>query len=160
MSLGLAVLTISDSAASGERVDESGDAAESLLASLDLGPIQRGLVQDDLDSIVKSLRTYVLEGLALVVTTRGTGFGPRDVTPEATKTAIDREAPGLAELMRSAGTAHTPLVALSRGLVGISDGTLIVNLPGSPKAVKESLEALLLVIPHALRVLRGGTDHS
>ena len=160
MSLGLAVLTISDSAAAGERVDESGDTAETLLASLDLGPVQRGLVPDDLDSIVKSLRTYVLEGLALVVTTGGTGFSPRDVTPEATKIVIEREAPGLAELMRSAGTAHTPLAALSRGLAGISGGTLIVNLPGSPKAVKESLEALLPVILHALRVLRGQTDHS
>jgi molybdenum cofactor synthesis domain-containing protein len=95
-----------------------------------------------------------------VVTTGGTGFGPRDVTPEATKAVIGREAPGLSELIRNVGVAKTPLAALGRGVSGITDRTLIVNLPGSPKAVKESLDALLVVLPHALSVLRGRTDHA
>lgn len=159
-STNVAVLTISDGASSGKRVDESGDLAASMLAALDLGSIERGLVPDEHEMIAKKLQDYVARGATLVVTTGGTGFGPRDVTPEATKAVIDREAPGLAELMRSAGVAQTPLAALARGVAGISDRTLIVNLPGSPKAVKESLDALLPVLPHALKVLRGRPDHS
>lgn len=159
-STNVAVLTISDGASIGERVDESGDLAASMLATLDLGSIERGLVPDEQERIAKKLHDYVAKGAALVVTTGGTGFGPRDVTPEATKAVIDREAPGLAELMRSAGAAHTPLAALARGVAGISGQTLIVNLPGSPKSVKESLDALLPVLPHALSVLGGRTDHA
>jgi molybdenum cofactor synthesis domain-containing protein len=105
------------------------------------------------------LRDLTSEGVALVLTTGGTGFGPRDVTPEATRAVIDREAPGLAELMRAAGLEHTPNAALSRAVAGTAGGTLIVNLPGSPKGVRESLEAVMPVLPHALEQLESGAGH-
>ena len=93
----------------------------------------------------------------LVVTTGGTGFGPRDVTPEATKAVLEREAPGLSELMRAAGLAHTPMAALSRGTAGTIGDALVINLPGSPKGVRESLEAVLPVLPHAMELSEGAT---
>ena len=99
---------------------------------------------------------------ALIVTTGGTGFGPRDVTPEATRAVIDREAPGLAELMRAEGLSHTPMAALSRAVAGSIGSTLVVNLPGSPKGVREGLAAIAHVVAHAVRAARwrdGGTPH-
>ena len=152
-------MTVSDRAVRGERVDESGGVAERLLGSIEVAPVERELVSDDVDAIAQHLREYVRRGLALVITTGGTGLGPRDLTPEATKQVIERDAPGLAELMRTAGTRHTGLASLSRGVAGAAGRTLIVNLPGSPKAVEESLGALLEVLPHALSLLRGDDPH-
>jgi molybdenum cofactor synthesis domain-containing protein len=116
----------------------------------------RIVVPDDRSDIERALREASVDH-GLVVTTGGTGFGPRDVTPEATRAVIEREAPGLSELMRSAGIAHTPMAALSRAVVGSRGTALIVNLPGSPKGVRESLEAVMPVIPHAVELLAGTT---
>ena len=153
------VITISDGAASGERTDESGPEAERLLRDAGLDVSEGVIVPDDLDAIRSELLKKVGGGASLIVTTGGTGLGPRDVTPEATKQVIDREAPGLAELMRAEGIKKTPHAALSRAVVGTRERTLIVNLPGSLKAVREDLGALLPVLPHALDTLAGETEH-
>ena len=153
------VVTVSDSVVAGDRDDASGAAAEELLggAGIELHPGRA--VPDDRSMISDLLINLLSTGVDLIVTTGGTGFGPRDVTPEATRAVIDREAPGLAELMRHEGIKNTPMAALSRGIAGTRSRTLIVNLPGSPKAVSESLTALLPVLPHALETLSGQTEH-
>jgi molybdopterin adenylyltransferase len=154
------VVTVSDGVAHGKREDASGDSVQRLLSEQGLAIAERRVVPDELSEIEGLLLALVEEGIELVVTTGGTGLGPRDVTPEATKRVIEREAPGLGELMRSAGLRKTPHAALARGLVGTRDRTLIVNLPGSPKGASESLEALLGVLPHALQLLAGDTEHA
>jgi molybdopterin adenylyltransferase len=156
MAFRAAVLTVSDGVSAGTREDRSGETAEAMLreAGFDVAP--RSVVPDDRAEIETTLRRLAGEA-RLVVTTGGTGFGPRDVTPEATRAVIEREAPGLAELMRAAGLRHTPQAALSRGVAGSVGSALVLNLPGSPKAVREGLEAALAVVPHALELLAGRT---
>lgn len=154
-----AILTVSDSVVSGDRVDESGDVAARLLTAAGFESPQRVLSPDDAGEIEKQLRRLVEEHVALVVSTGGTGFAPRDVTPEATKRVIERDAPGIAELMRSAGLVHTPNAALSRAVCGIADTTIIVNLPGSPRGVQESLESIIPLLEHALALVVDESHH-
>jgi molybdopterin adenylyltransferase len=151
-----AVLTVSDGVTQGTREDASGDAAETLLREAGFDVTERRVVPDERAEIESALRQLATTH-GLVVTTGGTGFGPRDVTPEATRAVIEREAPGLAELMRASGLAKTPMAALSRGIAGAVGPALIVNLPGSPTGVRESLAAVLPVIPHAVELLGGAT---
>ena len=151
-----AVVTVSDGVSGGTRADESGETADRLLRDAGFDIATRAVVPDERAGIEEALVRLAADH-RLVVTTGGTGFGPRDVTPEATKAVLDREAPGLAELMRRAGLAQTPMAALSRAAAGSIGSTLVLNLPGSPKGVRESLEAVLPVLPHAVELLAGAT---
>lgn len=153
------VLTLSDKGAAGLREDTSGPLIVRRLTEIGLDVQEHAMISDDPDGIVKRLREWVEMGRSLVVTTGGTGFGPRDHAPEATRAVIEREAPGLAELMRAEGLRKTPMAALSRAVCGIAGRTLIVNLPGSEKAVAENLDALEPVLPHALQLIGGDTEH-
>ena len=154
-----AVLTVSDGVAAGTRLDGSGDALVDLLTDQGFSVVRRRVVPDE--SPVVSAAIVGLAGEArLVVTTGGTGFGPRDHTPEATREVIDREAPGLAWLMLKAGLDSTPMAVLSRGLVGTIGSTLVVNLPGNPQGAVGNLTALFPVMGHALELLAGHTEHS
>jgi molybdenum cofactor synthesis domain-containing protein len=151
------VMTASDGVVAGVRDDASGAAVESRLVGLGFG-VERVVVSDDVDQIRTGLITAAADH-ELVVTTGGTGLTPRDVTPQATRGVIDYEVPGLAEAMRAAGRAITPLADLSRGVVGVRGRTLIVNLPGSPNGALESLAAIEAVLDHALTTLAGPFDH-
>lgn len=153
-----AVLTVSDGVAEGSRDDRSGPAIADRLRAAGFDVLATDVVADERAAIESSLRTLA-EGAALVVTTGGTGLGPRDVTPEATRAVIEREVPGLAEAMRAAGRASTPAADLSRGVAGSIGGTLVINLPGSERGAVESLGAVLDAIPHAVELLSGRTEH-
>ncbi len=159
MSYTVGVLTISDKGSQGLREDVSGPAIQELVRASG-GTVVRSLViPDEADQIARTLAEWSDgDDMQLLITTGGTGVGPRDVTPEATKRVIEREVPGMAEVMRMESLKKTPMAMLSRAVVGIRGKTLIVNLPGSPKAVRECLEILLPVIPHALQVLSGPVE--
>jgi molybdopterin adenylyltransferase len=155
-----AVITISDSCYRQEREDVSGAALARALESAGLEVLAQEIVPDDRDTIAIVLQRYVtLPALHLILTTGGTGFGPRDVTPEATREVIERPAPGIAELLRQAGLAQTQLSWLSRGVAGIAKDKLIINLPGSPKAMEPSVETLKPILFHALELLNGEKPH-
>jgi len=149
------ILTVSDKGARGEREDRSGPAIREMIEAAGGEVVRARIVPDEREDIRAALIDWSDEGLDLVLTTGGTGFSPRDWTPEATKSVIEREAPGLPEAMRRAGAEKTPTAMLSRAAAGIRKATLIVNLPGSEKAVRESLAVLLPALPHAVDILRG-----
>jgi molybdenum cofactor synthesis domain-containing protein len=154
--VGLAkVLTVSDGVVAGTREDRSGDVAAELLGGAGFDVVERRVVADGVDSVATALRDLAAGFAGVVVTTGGTGFGPRDLTPEGTRQVLEREAPGLAEAMRLA----SPLGRLSRQLAGTVGEALILNLPGSSNGVRECLDAVLDVVPHALDLLQGGRPH-
>jgi molybdopterin adenylyltransferase len=149
------VLTVSESVSRGTRQDRSGDELAAALINHGYRVVERQVVPDGVGSVAAALSALCSSFAGLVVTTGGTGFSPTDLTPEATRSVIEREAPGLAEAMR----AVSPLGRLSRGVAGAVGQCLVLNLPGSPKGAIESLNAVLDVLPHALELLAGGTPH-
>ena len=151
---------MSDRSALGEQEDASGPALVELLREAGADIVAHEVVSDDLDPLADKLREFAERSdVNLIITTGGTGLGPRDNTPEATLRVIEREAPGLAEAMRLETLRHTPMAMISRGVCGICSGTLIINLPGSPKAVGESFAVIRPVLAHAVALLEGDTRH-
>jgi molybdopterin adenylyltransferase len=157
----IAILTISDSAASGQREDLSGPALENRVKELNWLVVDRTVVADDQQAIARQISEWADGAVASVIlTSGGTGVAARDVTPEATRSVIDREIPGIAELMRSKGLEQTPLSVLSRAVAGTRKRGLIVNLPGSPSGAVYSLNAIRHLIPHIVDLLEGRTAHA
>jgi len=154
------VITVSDACSRGEREDASGEALVQLLDELGAQIVETKILADDLDPLVQNLTDFAQrDDVNLIITTGGTGLGPRDNTPEATRQVIEREAPGIAEAIRVESLKATPMAMLSRAVCGVRSGTLIINLPGSPKAVKESFSVIAPVLSHALDLLAGKTTH-
>ncbi|HEV2799472.1 MAG TPA: MogA/MoaB family molybdenum cofactor biosynthesis protein [Pyrinomonadaceae bacterium] len=150
------VLTASDACARGERVDESGAALVEMLGELGAEIVAWEVLSDDLEPLREKLRAFAERAdVNLIVTTGGTGFSPRDNTPEATRAVVEREAPGLAEAMRAETLRQTPTAMISRGVCGIRSGALIINLPGAPKAVRECFAVIRPVLGHAVTLLAG-----
>ncbi len=151
-----AVLTVSDGVSAGVREDTSGDVLEELLRDEGF-EVERSIVTDDADVISDAIRRLSESGAAVVLTTGGTGFAPRDVTPEATRGVVDREAPGIAEAIRADALARTPHALLSRGVAGLRGATLVVNLPGSPGGCRDGFEVLRPALRHGLELAAGDT---
>jgi len=159
--LNIGILTISDKGWLGQRSDESGKAIRDSLSSLDSSVVKYEVVPDEVDVIAGKLTEWADEGsIDIILTTGGTGLGQRDVTPEATLSVMDKVVPGLTEAMRAETFKVTPYAILSRAVAGVRGKCLIINLPGSPKAVRECLRVVLPVIPHAMEIIKGGvTEH-
>lgn len=155
MALSAKVLTVSDSVAHGHAEDRGGSAVAKLLRDCGFEILSQQVCEDGVDSVAQALRELSEDFVGLIVTTGGTGFGPRDLTPEGTQAIIEREAPGIAEAMRLAN----PLGRLSRAIAGTHGRALIVNTPGSPKGAVECLGAVIDIIPHALELLSGNNPH-
>ena len=155
-----AVITASDACSRGERADESGAALVELLEASGAEVPERRILSDDLQPLVDTLTELSgRDNINLIITTGGTGLGPRDNTPEATLQVIEREVPGLAEAIRAESLKVTKMAMISRGVAGVASGTLIINLPGSPKAVRESFAVIKPVLAHAVDLLAGWTRH-
>jgi molybdopterin adenylyltransferase len=156
------ILTISDKGALGQRYDGSGQAIREILSALDSEVVNYEIVPDEVDVIRRKLAEWADSGETdVIITTGGTGLGERDVTPEATMAVVDRVVPGFGEAMRAKSLSKTPMAMLSRATAGIRGHCLIINLPGSPRAVRECLEAVLPAIPHAVDIIKGVvTEHS
>ncbi len=155
MELRVAILTVSDRSARGEREDASGPALAAAAAAYGWQVVRQEIVPDDLARLQQKLAAWADENLAdLILTTGGTGFAPRDVTPEATRAVVEKLAPGLTQAMLQASLRITPHAMLSRAVAGIRQRTLIVNLPGSPRAAKENLAVIAPALPHAVQLLR------
>ena len=160
--LNFGILTVSDKGSRGQRYDESGLTIRERISLLDSRVVKYEIVPDELNIITGKLTEWADEGnVDVILTTGGTGLGPRDITPEATLDAVDRVVPGLAETMRAETFQKTPFAILSRAVAGVRGKCLIINLPGSTKAVRECLEVILPVIPHAVEIIKGEvTEHS
>ncbi len=153
------ILTISDKGAVGERQDKSGETIREIISSMGVRIVSYDIIPDEKELIIKKLVMWADEGeLNVVMTTGGTGLTPRDVTPEATLAVVDKIVPGFAEAMRAESLKKTPHAMLSRAVVGTRGKCLIINLPGSPKAVRECLEVILPALPHAVETLKGQAD--
>lgn len=156
----VAILTVSDKGSRGERVDTSGDAIRGLIVGVGGEVVAYQVVPDEIDAIAAALRAWCDGGgVDVVLTTGGTGMAARDVTPQATMSVAEQVVPGIGEAMRAEGLRHTPRAMLSRSGAVVRGATLIVNLPGSEKGVRESLGAIIDVLPHAVELLRGVTEH-
>lgn len=154
------VITVSDACSRGEREDTSGTNLKQLLTDHGAHIVESAILSDDLEPLELSLRHFAeREDVNLIVTTGGTGLGPRDNTPEATLRVIEREVPGIAEALRSESLKVTPMAMISRGVCGVYSGTLIINFPGSPKAVTETFAVVAPVLAHAVDLLAGNTTH-
>jgi len=154
------VITVSDACSRGEREDASGAALVQLLIGIGAEVVESKILSDDLEPLVEALKEFAeRDDVNLIITTGGTGLGPRDNTPEATLQVIEREAPGIAEAIRAESLKATAMAMISRGVCGVRAGTLIINLPGSPKAVNESFAVIAPVLSHAIDLLEGRTAH-